>query len=203
MKLLSRNLTSKEKVLVAFLAIALLGLVYYRFVYSRVNTALISATAEAQSLQTELDAANTRIAQAQKMKEELSGVGSTGLLAKMGSYNSSKPETAFLNTVLSNVSDYTVTFDDVTRDGDQIRRNFSLQYTVPSYAAAESVMKDLTSGEYRCLVSDVGCEVGDNGVTTVKLSGTFYETMVGGTPDSALPEDQAETADPVTLEDFE
>ena len=203
MKLLSRNFTTKEKVLMAILAIGLLGLVYYRFVFVRINTALTAANAEAQSLQTELDTANARIAQAQKMEQELSGVSSTGLLAKMGSYNNSKLETVFLHSVLSDVSDYSISFDEVTRDGDQIRRNFSLKYTVPSYAAAESIMKALTSGDYRCLINEVNCEVGDTGATTISLNGTFYETMVGGTPDSALPADSAETAQPVELEDFE
>jgi len=203
MKLMSREFTAKEKILIAVLAIGLLFLVYYRFVYLNINTALTNANAEAQSLQTELDVANTRIDQAEKMRQELSGIGSTGVLAKMGSYNNSKMETAFLNTVLANVSDYSVTFDDVTRDGDLIRRNFTLRYVTPGYSAAESVMKELENGEYRCLVSDVDCEVDANGVTTVTLIGTFYETMVGGRPDSALPSDQAETADPVTLEDFE
>ena len=205
MKIMSRNLTSKEKALIVILAVALLGLIYYKFVFSKVNTALAKATAEAQGLQSELDVANARIAKAGKMEDELNGINSTGILSRMGSYNSSKQETAFLNTVLAGASDYSITFEEVTRDGDQIRRNFNLQYETPSYTSAERIMKDLTSGDYRCLVGDVSCTV-DKGITKVSLVGTFYETMVGGVPDSALPVDEAETTnvtDPVALEDFE
>lgn len=202
MKIMSRNFTSKEKVLIVVLAVALLGLIYYKFVFVRVNDALTGARAEAQSLQSDLDIANARLTQIGKMEKELNGITSTGLLARMGSYNSSKQETAFLNTVLAGVPDYSITFDEVTRDGNQIRRNFTLQYEAPSYASAEKIMKDLTDGEYRCLIGDVSCTV-DGSITKVALSGTFYETMVGGTPDSALPADEAETTKPVELEDFE
>ena len=192
MKILSRNFSTKEKILIAVLGVMLLGLVYYKFVYSTISNALTNTKAEAQSLQSELDVAKVRAAKIKKMENEMSGFKTTGAVSKMGSYNYSKPETIFLNSVLSNASDYSISFDEVTRDGDQIRRNFSLQYKTSSYAAAEEIMKALTNGEYRCLISDVSCSV-DNGITSVSLVGTFYETMVGGTPDSALPKDEAAT----------
>lgn len=203
MKILSRNFSTKEKILLIVLAVVLVGLVYYRLVYVNINNALTSARTEATSLQSDLDIAQARAARIKKMEKEMDGYKSTGLVSKMGSYNSSKPETAFLHTVLSDVSDYTISFDEITRTGSQIRRNFSLKYTVPSYAAAEDIMKRLTSGEYRCLIGDVSCDVGDGGVTTVSANGTFYETMVGGVADSALPKDEAETNEGVALEDFE
>ena len=136
------------------------------------------------------------------MEKQLQGYENTGIMQKMGSYNSSKPETAFLHTVLADVPDYTISFDEVTREGDQIRRNFTLNFTTASYDSAEKIIKNLTSGDYRCLIGDMSCSV-ENGITSVTLQGTFYETMVGGTPDSALPADQTETAEPVELEDFE
>lgn len=203
MKILNRNFSTKEKLLIAVLGIVLVGMIYYKFVYVRLNTALAETRAEAQTLQTDLDAANTRVAELQKMDEQLSGVGSTGLLSRMGSYNNSKLETAFLHTVLADVTNYNISFDEVTRDGNQIRRGFSLSYTTPSYAEAEAIMKELESGEFRCLINDVSCNVGNNGVTNINLTGTFYETMVGGTPDSALPVEEEETVQPVELSDFE
>ena len=216
MKLMSRNFSTKEKVLLILLAVMLLGLIYYKLVYSRLHTAVVNAQSEVNeavieqvkkfssgSLQSELEVAQMRLARIKKMEREMDGYKSTGMIAKMGSYNNSKPETAFLNTVLSGVNDYSISFEEVTRDGDQIRRNFTLQYKTSSYAEAEKIMKDLTSGEYRCLISDVNCSVDSGGVVTVSLIGTFYETMVGGTPDSALPKDEAETDNTVKLEDFE
>lgn len=200
MKILSREFSTKEKILIAVLGVMLLGLVYYKFVYLNVHDALVNTRAERDSLQTELDDTKIRLAHIQKMQNEMDGYKATGSVSKMGSYNNSKIETAFLNTVLANASDYSISFDEVTRDGNQIRRNFSLQYKTSSYAAAEEIMRELTNGEYRCLISDVSCSV-DNGATSVSLIGTFYETMVGGKPDSALPKDEAATAEAVDESD--
>lgn len=195
MKMMSRQLTAKELVLVVVLGVFLLGLAYYKFVYINIQDALASARAEESSLQTEVEAAQVRAGRIKQMQNELEGYKSTGVVTKMGSYNSSKPETAFLNTVLAGVDDYNIHFDDVTRDGNQIRRNFSLQYRTSSYDGAKRIMKELTSGEYRCLIGDVNCSVDTNGSTTISLDGTFYETMVGGKPDSALPKDEAATTE--------
>ena len=200
MKLLSRNFSTKEKLLIALLAIILIGLVYYKLVYKNIQTALANANAEASTLQSELEMAQIKEAQINQMKNDMTTLSKS---PKMGSYNNSKLETAFLHTVLSGISDYSISFSDVTRNGNQIRRNFTLQYRVPDYDTACDIMKQLTHGEYRCLINDVSCSVGDNGATSISLSGTFYETMVGGTPDSALPQDEAATAEAVSLEDFE
>lgn len=193
MKMMSKQLTAKEIVLVIVLAVMLLGLAYYKFVYTTIRDAVASAKADESALQTELEAAQLRTGRIKKMQDELEGITSTGIVTKMGSYNNSKPETAFLNTVLAGVDDYNIGFDEVTREGDQIRRNFNLQYKTSSYAEAKKIMKELTSGDYRCLIGDVNCSVDTNGATTIVLDGTFYETMVGGTPDSALPKDEAAT----------
>ena len=193
MKMMSKQLTAKEIVLVVVLAVIVLGLAYYKFVYINIKDAVASAKADESALQTELEAAQLRTGKIMKMQKELEGINSTGILTKMGSYNNSKPETAFLNTVLAGVDDYNIGFDEVTRDGDQIRRNFNLRYKTSSYAEAKKIMKELTSGDYRCLIGDVNCSVDTNGATTITLDGTFYETMVGGTPDSALPKDEAAT----------
>ena len=195
MKIMSRNFSTKEKALLVILAFVLVGLVYYKMIYANIHNAVVSAQAEVVSLQTELETAQAQVATIERMKSEMDAINSSGAVARMGSYNNSKPETAFLHTVLSGVADYSIKFDDVTRDGDQIRRNFNLQYKTNSYKEAEAIMKELTSGEYRCLISDVNCNVDNNNTVTISLIGTFYETMVGGTADSALPKDESETVE--------
>ena len=181
-----QNFSKKEKFMIILLFVLLIGLIYYRFIYITVNSKIQAANTQAQAIQTELDAANVRLAKIKKMDSFTLGV------QRMGSYNDIKAETAYLNTALAGVPDYTVTFDAVTRDGNQIRRNFHLRFTTSSYTDAVNIIKTLTEGEYRCLVSDIRCTIGDGGQTTMDVSGTFYETMVGGTPDSALPADNAQ-----------
>lgn len=200
MKLLSKSFSTKEKILIGLLAVMLLGLVYYRLFYVNISKAIASTRADESSLQSELDFAQMKLSQIDKMEKDMVDLSDT---PKMGSYNNSKTETIFLHNVFTGTTDYSISFDKVTRNKNQIRRNFSLQYRVKSYNEAMRILTELTTGEYRCLISDMSCRVDDNGTTTVNLLGTFYETMVGGTPDSALPKDEADVNEPVTLEDFE
>lgn len=184
-----QNFSKKEKLMMCILFILLIGLIYYRFIFISVNTKIDAANAQAESLQTELDAANMRLARINSMDSI------DALSQRMGSYNNIKAETVYLNTALANAADYTVTFNDVTRDGNLVRRGFQLRFTTANYASAVDVIKNLTEGELRCMVSDVNCSIGDGGETTMDVSGTFYETMVGGAEDSALPKDANESAE--------
>lgn len=193
MKIMSRNFTRAEKILLVLFAIIIIGLLYYKFVYVAVNDSIFSSNSEAQSLQTELDMAKARAEEITKMEAELEDIKHQPNVSRMGSYNNSKVETAFLNTVLAGIPDYSISFANVTRNGDQIRRSFTLQFRCKNYKTAQRIMRDLNACEYRCLIGDVNCSIADNGECTMAMSATFYETMVGGKADAALPKDEAET----------
>lgn len=203
MRVMSRNFTRVEKILLIALAVVLIALIYYRFVYVTVNDSIASSNAEKQSIQTDLTAAQQKVDQYKEMQSELDDVMGTKKASRMESYNNSKPETAFLSSILSSAKDYTISFSDVTRNGNQIRRSFTLQYATNNYREAEVIMDRLCQGEYRCLLTDVNCTINEQGWTTIDLTATFYETMVGGTPDSGLPKDEAETEEEVNLYDYE
>ena len=203
MKILSRDFTRGEKALLLLLALVLVGMVYYFLVDRPVRNDLASAKAEKEAIQTELTALQLQIAKLEQMQAELESIQANPQVSRMGSYNNNREELAFLNDILDGTEDYTVTFSGVTRDGDQIRRNFSLRFTVSSYAAMERVIKQIYSSELRCLIDDInysrtrvyyntaerlnhGADYRD--VVTVNATATFFETMVGGTPDAGLPQ---------------
>jgi hypothetical protein len=190
MKVMSREFTTTEKVLLVVLSLALLGLLYYRFVFVTTSDMMAELEGEKADVQAELDVAKTKLQKLQKIKKELGGIDIKDY-PKMESYNNSKKETAFLNKVLSKASDYSISFSDITRNGDQIRRSFALQFVTKNYKAAVSTVDDLTNGKYRCLVDDINYSLGDNGDSNVDLTATFFETMVGGKEDSALPKDES------------
>lgn len=191
MKIMSRDFTRMEKLLILFLTLILIGLAYYQFVDVPVRQSITNAEAEAQSLQTELDAAQAKLAVAQKLQDDMDALEASGQKSWMSSYNNSKAEIAFLNTILADTLQYSVTFANVTRSGDQIRRSFTLQYRTKDYAAANEIMARLCQSHDRCLVSAASCSMDKNGTVAVTQSATFYETMVGGTPDAGLPADSA------------
>ena len=191
MKIMSRDFTRNEKILIVILALILLGLAYYQFVDKTVRGSIVNAQSEASMLETELAAAQARLAAAQQVKNSMDELEASGQKSWMGSYNNSKAEVAFLNTILADTLQYSVTFSNVTRTGDQIRRSFTLEYRTDSYASAHEIMARLSQSHDRCLVSDASCSMENDGTVVVRQAATFYETMVGGAPDAGLPADSA------------
>ncbi len=193
MKVLSRSFTLKEKILLLLLSLILVALAYYQFVDQPVRSALAQAQAEADSLSMELTAVTAKLTTMRNMRAELDDVTAGGKASEMGSYNNSKAEIAMLNDVLSEALQYSITFANVTRSEDQIRRNFSLQLTASSYESMEHIINSINESHYRCLIGDLQCRAFRDkyvldGNLSVNATATFYETMVGGTPDAGLPE---------------
>ena len=211
MKILSRDFTLKEKVLLLILCLVLVGLAYYRFVFVPCQDAISRANNTRDALQIELLGAMTKEAQLKKMKDELDSLGELRETSRMDSYNNAKAELSLLNSVLEAADEYAVSFASVTKDGDQIRRNFSLQFQTGSFAAAKQIVARLSESEYRCLLGDIQYsstvrvasekektvggywdgEVYYFNVITVNTTATFFETMYGGTPDAGLPADKS------------
>ena len=202
MKRLSRDFTRGEKALLLILALVLVCLAYYFIVDRPVRTSLESAKAEKEALVTELTALQARIARMEKMQAELDALQANPSVSRMGSYNNSKAELDFLNELLDATDEYTVTFTGVTRDGDQVRRNFNLKYTVQDFATAERLLRKIYGCDMRCLIGDINYARTRTYYNTtdrlryardyyervtVTATATFYETMVGGTVDAGLP----------------
>ena len=193
MKILSRDFTLKEKVLLLVLVVILLGLAYYWFVDQPVRQQLENCAAQESSLQIELTAVQRKAAELERMKTELEAIQARDGVSLMSSYNASKEEVKLLNDVLAGTEQYAISFSDVSREGDQIRRNFSLQFTAPNHQDIARILGQLAESSQRCIIADIRCtrERGrteeDAGKFVVDATATFYETMVGGTPDAALP----------------
>ena len=196
MKKLNREFTSREKLLILLLCLILVGLAYYQFVDQPVRTALNNAHAERDSLLTELTAVNAKLTVMRRMRDEMEDITAGGTVSEMKSYNNSKPEIALLNDILRGTPDYTINFADVTRDNDQIRRNFSLTFVSDKYASIQRIIKQLSESPYRCLVGDLKISVTRGktmaeGPINVNTTATFFETMVGGVVDAGLPQSTA------------
>ena len=155
MKVLSRSFSLKEKILLLLLSLILVGLAYYQFVDQPVRSALATAQAEADALSVELCAVEAKLARMRRMRAELEDVTAGGTASEMGSYNNSKAELAMLNDVLSEALQYSITFANVTRNGDQIRRNFTLQLIADSYDTMEHIINSINSSHHRCLIGDL------------------------------------------------
>ena len=195
MKVLSRDFTMREKRLLLALAVLIIGIGYYKFIDEPVRSTIANAKAEEANLQVELEAVQAKVAALKKMEFQLENMTSSDK-DYMPSYNNRKAEIKQLNDILQNAQSYSVTFDSITREGNQIRRNFTLQFTTNRYTSAESILDRLDDGPYRCKLNEVLCtsESGNvhNGEISVSAVATFYETVVGCTDEAGLPAETSE-----------
>lgn len=194
MKILTKDFTTREKVLLLVLLLVIIVAAYYLFVYRNVQTHIEALQAESQALENQLAIVT---AQADRLRTMSVQMENDTLKSYMPSYNSSKIELDFLNSTLSETEDYLINFTNLTRNGDQIRREFVLQFTAKDYAQAERIIKALEDSEIRCLIGDFQTGPVEregylyDGHVQVSLRGCFYETMYDGTVDKELPEDEA------------
>ena len=210
MKILSRDFTFTEKILLLVLALILICLAYYQFVYVPVTTGIEEAHAERDALQIELIEVQAKAQNTLKMQRELESL-SLEDISLMPSYNNSEAAVASLNEVLSATWDYVVYPGVVTRNSDQIRRHFSIMFRTSDLDHAKNILEYIAINHDRCLIGDITYTEGvEPAITQIQGTGenarevvvraaynyvevhtdvTFYETMVGGTPDLGLPED--------------
>lgn len=195
MKLLTRDFSTREKVLLVILLVVIISAAYYLFVWTTVDDQITSIQSQNQSLETQLMIATAKVEKLQGMSAEMD---SDVLRSYMPSYNASKEELDFLHGTLAATDDYLINFTYLTRNGDQIKRGFGLQFTAKSYAQAKEIIGALEDSEIRCLIGDynINPTQKDNhllkGKVKVVLEGCFYETMYDGVVDKELPEDSGQ-----------
>ena len=196
MKILTRDFTKREIVLLIILGITIIGALYYLFVYQTIETGITAASAQAEALENQLQATQAQVKKIQAMDEEM---GDDAFKSYMPSYNASKQELDFMHSILASTEDYQVYFTYLTREGDQIKREFTLQYTANNYKHAEDIIEALENSEVRCLINDFIVTAKErehylsDDKVIVNLTGAFYETMFDGKADQELPEDKKVT----------
>ena len=191
MNRLNKDFNVTERILLVILGILLVGVTYYYLVHLAVANNITKARAEKEDLQLELMRIESQVTQLRRMKSELDDIDGGKNRPRLESYNNSRAEIGLLNDILTSAREYTVTASSVSRNGDLIRRNFVLNFTTDSFDTVENIVMQLNNSRCRCMIGDMSCSVSNRESDTVSISlvATFYETMVGGTPDAGLPKD--------------
>ena len=204
MNILSRKLSSREKALLVVLVLVIVAALYYLFIFQPVTDMTTRSKDNAASLETQLITLDAKVAQIQRMQKSIEEYTQNGhVISIMPSYSAGKQELVFLNSTLAASEDYYVGFTSITREGNQIRREFALKFTVDRYSEAENIINILEHSDLRCLISDFSVkpveqeEAIENGKVEASCVATFYETMFGGVADAELPEDSAKQQEEV------
>ena len=202
LKKLNRELTTREKILLLILALILIGAAYYLYVYEPSISQLNKLEQKQADIEVEITEAEAKLEEIQSMKKEMDSiVEGSPEYTYMPSYNYEKQEISYLQDILtSSTKEYNINFSKISRDREQLRRKFSLSFTVSGYEAAEKIIKELEGSDIRCIIGDMSvsfdeAKKGDIEVNTdlfdkdinINCSATFYETVYGGIEDLELP----------------
>lgn len=192
MRILTRDFTTKEKILIGFLIVVLLAFAYYQFVDKPVREGLEHAEAQKANLESELAAVQERVATLRRMKAEIDQIKTDGTFKEMPSYNNSKAVTELLNNLLGDLG-YRISFANVAQTGDLVRRNITLEFSAPDYDTVERVLSGLAGSDFRCLIGNLTVSRSSRtvegvvqSVLNVSAGVTFYETTVDGQADQGI-----------------
>ena len=196
MKLLSRDFTALEKLVLLVLVLLLMGLGYYRFIDQPVRQGIEEAEAQQEKLQADLNDVEGRIQDYLNRLDELNQAKE--LRQSMPSYNSSEEEIRILNGVLGAALNYSFNMEKVTLSGNQIRRNFTFSFESPDFGNVRDIFTGLSNSRVRCLIGNVeygGLKIDPESKrvsVSVRANGAFYETLMDAEHDALIDELLAE-----------
>ncbi len=120
-------------------------------------------------------------------------MGENGTLPVVAVYDNIRNELNELNALMGGATTYNLSFAQPTVEDKLVRREVTVSFTVPDYAAALDVVRNLENGTYRCEITDfsvIGDMLADGTVDSVDavLTVTYLETTNGAATTAGLVE---------------
>ena len=174
---LNRSFSTSEKVLMLVLAVLLVVACYYFLVVKNVADTIAANEDRLADIEISINAQEMLAADRARMKAELEALGEDGKLPVVAVYDDT----------------YNLSFAQPTVEDKLVRREVTVSFTVPDYAAALDVVRKLENGTYRCEITDfsvIGDMLADGTVDSVDavLTVTYLETTNGAATTAGLVE---------------
>lgn len=190
--MMSREFTTREKILLLVLCVLLLGIVYYEFIVKDVDETIKQYDTE--DLETELLIEQTKAQSIMDMEAEMKNTKAE-TDSVVASYNNIKNEISALNDIFAAASTYNFDFNQAMKDGDAVRRDINISFTAGSYSTAERIIEKLHDCKYRCLIRNISINTSSgegisSGSVSVSMTVTFFETMYNANTTDGLEESE-------------
>lgn len=156
--------------MVALVAI-IIGGMWYLLVYSPCQADIATANAATEDVQTQIDTSMIMVTKMNSMQEEVDAAfaENDGNPVAIPRFDNADNVIASLNTILTGVDSYDLTFSDPETDDQGIaRRNVSLSFDCASYAQAKAILVAISKGGFRCQIDTF--TITDNAATSVQSS---------------------------------
>ena len=175
------RLSTRDIVLLVFLVLLVIGVCYYMFFLTPLNKEIDKINSDAAALDTEIASAQTKLASMDQMQAELDEILAQpkDKITEIAPYDNAKVVMNELNAILAQGLEYNLAFADPTFDDNGlVRRVAQLSFTSSSYENAKTIITDLATNHWRCVISDLSVSGEENiaaGQVSVQAVITFYE----------------------------
>lgn len=171
---MNRELTTREKILLLILAVLVIGVGYFKFVFEPINEQVTDLQSSAAQEQAEIDGSIIQLAQMRKMEKAVEASKADGQERAIPTYDNSGVLMRELYQILANTNEYTVDFSAATsREGYIVLRPVSLSFQTGTYTQAREIINAIAGSDNLNQISDVNIRYGQG-----RNSNTVQTTLV-------------------------
>ena len=156
--MLSYTFSRREKFLILFLALIVVGLAWFMLVYQGTTNEISTIESEMTTNETQISQARTRVGEMNSMKAVIDEYKAQGIEpTPVPDFDNSTAVMSELNAVLAGTENYTLAFDELktSSEGGYVLRGVRAQYSCGSRQDAESIIESLAKGPYPCGIDSI------------------------------------------------
>jgi hypothetical protein len=173
---MKRELTKREKTMLAILGVLLVGLLYYKFVLTPINDQIVTLQSDTENDQAMIEASTPQLKKMQAMEKELDELKASGEAKAIPEYDNIKAVMNELHLIMASAKEYSLNFNGTTESDAIVRRPIDMSFTASSYAVARGIIDKLHDSSYTNQISDISYTLADDSAEVkVELLITYYE----------------------------
>lgn len=177
---MKRELSVREKVLLAILIVLILIVGYYKLILTPINERVESCGEQSAVLEQEITEKMVVLREINKMEEKTAEIKASGEARAIPYFDNSTDLMVELHSILKNTLEYTLNFDDLSDENYIKLRPAELSFHTKTYEEARKIIDQLYQGENIMKVRDVNIRIGKGNSATVyvSLKLCYYELIV-------------------------
>lgn len=214
LKTFNKSLSKTEIIAIIVALVAIIGLLYYQFIFTSFEAQ--KASYDTSDIESQIEIEQQRLATMQRMQEEMKDTSKKKDNSYIETYNNLKSEIVTLNDIFDDSDTFSLSFEDPVATGDAVRRNITVTFSAKNYKTAKKIIKNLHNCKYKCIIRDLSITASqsndgsDNAVSSVSLDNskvnvtlnvTFFETLTGATTTDGLTIEQSDDSSDTNLTD--
>lgn len=152
--MLNYTFSRREKFLLLVLAVILLAMLWYFFVWQGAANQRQAIDSEIAEIEAQTLVANNKVSKLATMQQAIDQQKAAGAKpSSLPAYDNTTALMAQLNTVLASTTDYKLTFDELDRSAEGVvARGVTITFGCESMDAGRSVLQQLEGGPFACRI---------------------------------------------------